>query len=96
MKTNILSLIAVILMVGCTSTGLMRRTLDKVYLGMSISEFKANARKPALVSMKDNFVCYRCQYIHESVQTRFFYFKDDKLYQIDEGVREADVNIKVN
>jgi hypothetical protein len=53
--------------------------------------------------MQDNFACYKL--VKQSAkfgepggyvyQTRFFYFKDDKLYRIDEGTRATDLKIEI-
>ena len=70
---------------------------------MTLSEFKAKVKNSILVQMMDNFVCYKVSvqsakfgepggYVYS---TRFFYFRDNKLYRIDEGVRATDLKIEI-
>lgn len=97
-------LIAANLLIGCGSVNSkMNKTLDEVYSGMTISEFKSKVKQSTLVQMADNFSCYKVTlqsakfgepggYVYS---TRFFYFKDNKLYRIDEGTRATDLKIEI-
>ncbi len=90
---------------GCVSVNTkMNNSLDEVYTGMTIFEFKSKVKNTTLVQMMDNFSCYKLSlqsakfgepggYVY---QTRFFYFKENKLYRIDEGVRATDLKIEID
>lgn len=53
--------------------------------------------------MTENFVCYKLVKSNAKFgepggivyQTRFFYFRDNKLYRIDEGTRATDLKIEI-
>lgn len=104
MKKIIPLLITTIFFVGCVSVNTkMNSELNEVYSGMSLSDFKSKVRNTTLVEMEDNFSCYKLEkqsakfgqpggYVYE---TRFFYFKDNKLYRIDKGTRATDLKIEI-
>lgn len=93
-----------ILLIGCTTVNTkMNNALADVNTGMTIPEFKAKVKKASLVQTESNYSCYKLQkssakfgepggYVY---QTRFFYFRDNKLYRIDEGVRATDLKIEI-
>lgn len=81
----------------------MNNALADVNTGMTISEFKVKVKKASLVQTEANYACYKLQkssakfgepggYVY---QTRFFYFKNGKLYKIDEGERVTDLKIEI-
>ena len=88
MKKIISLLITTAFFIGCVSVNTkMNSELNEVYSGMSLSDFKSKVRNTTLVQMEDNFSCYKLEkqsakfgqpggYVYE---TRFFYFKDNKL-----------------
>ena len=104
MKKIICILIVANLLTGCVSVNTkMNNSLSEVYTGMAISEFKSKLSGATLVQMQDNFACYKLAlqsakfgepggYVYS---TRFFYFKDDKLYRIDQGTRATDLKIEI-
>jgi hypothetical protein len=81
----------------------MNKKLDDVHSGMTIEEFKKAVPSATLVQMMDNFSCYK--YTTSSAKfgepggyvysTRFFYFRDNKLYRIDEGTRATDLKVEI-
>lgn len=81
----------------------MNRILDELYIGMSTKEFKSIAKKSTLVEMRGSYRCYKLTKSNAKIgeprgyvySTRFFYFKDDKLYRIDEGVRATDLKVEI-
>ena len=104
MKKVILILIAATVLTSCVSVkSKMNDSLNSVHIGMTISDFKSKVKGSILVEMKDNFTCYKLEkqsakfgepggYVFE---TRFFYFKNTKLYRIDEGTRPTDLIIEI-
>lgn len=70
--------------------------MDKVYIGMSVSEFKEKVENEELVEMNEKVTIFKKvikSYNHyfygmpvlQSVDTRFFYFENNKLVKVDEG-----------
>lgn len=104
MKKLLFFIVFINLLAGCTTVNTkMNTALNQVDPGMTISEFKSKVPKATLVQMEDNFACYKLEkqsakfgepggYVY---QTRFFYFKDRKLYRIDEGVRATDLKVEI-
>jgi hypothetical protein len=104
MKKRLGILFAVVLLNGCVSVNTkMNIALQEVNTGMSISEFKSKVKNSILVQKEESFACYKLEkqsakfgepggYVY---QTRFFYFKGDKLYRIDEGTRATDLKIEI-
>lgn len=105
MKKAKLLLVLVILMCACGGVEkAIQKDLDKVYIGMSMSEFKKVVRKTSTVYLSDEYSCLKLQrskakfgqpggYVYS---TRFFYFQDDKLWRMDEGERAVDYRIKID
>jgi len=104
MKKIIYFFILTNFLVGCVSVDTkMNNSLNEVNTGMSISEFKSKQHDATLVQTQDNFACYKI--VKQSAkfgepggfvyQVRFFYFKDGKLYRIDEGTRATDLKIEI-
>jgi len=104
MKKLISFLFLCCLLVGCGAVNSkMNKTIDNIYPGMTVPEFKKVAPKSTLVQLMENFVCYKLSlqsakfgepggYVYS---TRFFYFRDNKLYRIDEGTRATDLKIEI-
>lgn len=92
-------------LVGCGAVNSkMNKTLDNIQPGMTIQEFKKVAPKATLVQLMENLACYKLSlqsakfgepggYVYS---TRFFYFRDNKLYRIDEGTRATDLKIEID
>ena len=105
MKKLISLLFLSYLLVGCGSVNSkMNKTLDNIYIGMNIQEFKKVAPESTLVQLMENLACYKLSlqsakfgepggYVYS---TRFFYFRDNKLYRIDEGTRATDLKIEID
>lgn len=102
-KTLVILTISVLLFACVSAKTKMNTSLNVVYSGMTIQEFKNKVSNSTLVQMMDNFSCYKLEaqsakfgepggYVYE---TRFFYFKDNKLYRIDEGTRATDLKIEI-
>jgi len=96
--------IAASMLIGCVSVKTqMNSALNEVYIGMPTSEFKTKVKGVAMVEMADAYSSYKLEkqaakfgepggFVYE---TRFFYFKDSKLYRIDEGVRATDLKVEI-
>ena len=71
---------------------------------MTISEFKQNMKRISLVYLSEEYTCYKLTRRREKFgepggtvyATRFFYFRGDKLWKIDEGERAVDYRIRVD
>lgn len=77
----------------------MNESLNKVYVGMSISEFNEIFPKKNLLEMKDGNAIYKVvinPHYGGSSEYRFFYFKDNKLIQVDKGERSVDKRIQID
>lgn len=110
-KLNLITLITtaiVLLSCGANPTKLMTKTLDKVYIGMPISEFKEKVDKEELVKANSQVTIYRLVYktyndAHVVLSGngwrqdhRYFYFVNGKLNRIDKGERAVDYRIKID
>ena len=104
----LLSFMALILSCGANPTKLMNKTLDQVYIGMPLSEFKEKIDKEILVEANPRVTVYK---VHHRTYNdahvvlsgsgwrqdiRFFYFIDGKLNSIDMGERAVDYRIKID
>lgn len=71
---------------------------------MPIEDFRKAIKKASVVYLDENYSCYKLnkRYAkfadpnHFSYTTRFFYFKENKLWRIDEGERATDYRIQVD
>ena len=80
---------------SCRSMYPVERALKSSYIGMTQSEFNDKVKYAQLVKAESGKTVYRVSE-HGNVNARFFYFRDSKLFQIDEGKRRADIEIDVN
>lgn len=65
-------------------------------LGMSETDFKKNY-KPTLIEARDTIAIYKVAESwawHFNPQTMFYYFKNGKLVEMNEGQRTPDVIVK--
>ncbi|WP_291101864.1 MULTISPECIES: hypothetical protein [unclassified Flavobacterium] len=87
---------------GVHSEVQMSNIMDKTYIGMSESEFKEKVVGEENVKMDTTISIYKVtvssnRYIEGwTHKTRFFYFSNNKLVQVDEGERAVDYRIKVD
>jgi uncharacterized protein YcfL len=109
-KLNLITLILIaIILISCGANPAknIAKTMDKVYLGMSISDFKGKVKKEELLRMDQKATIFKTviksyNYYHygipvlASIDTRFFYFENNKLVKVDEGEREVDYRVKIN
>lgn len=109
--TKVITLIAVatiLISCGANPTKLMTKTLNTVYIGMPISEFKEKVDKEELVEANSQITIYKV--VHKTYNDahvvlsgngwrqdyRFFYFVNGKLNRIDKGERAVDYRIKID
>lgn len=66
-------------------------------MGMSTDEFVKNNRKIELVEASAQRTVYRkvTTAVNQTKSVKFYYFVDDKLVRIDEGVKTPDMNISI-
>lgn len=92
-------------MFSCSSVEqTMQKELNKAYIGMSIKDFKEAIPKSSSVYLDETYSCYRLdkKYAafgdpnHFSYSTRFFYFKNDKLWKIDTGEKAVDYRVRID
>lgn len=93
-----------IALAGCGSvSNKMTNATKDIETGMPLADFKRKLTSASMVQQEENYACYKLQkssakfgepggYVYE---TRFFYFKDNKLYRIDEGTRATDLKIEI-
>jgi hypothetical protein len=82
----------------------MQHSLDKLYIGMTIPEFKSQVIKSSMVYLSEDYSCFKLEESKAKFgepggyvsSTRFIYFKDGKLWKIDEGERSVDYRIRVD
>ena len=70
-----------------------------VKIGMTVDDFIKAAKWEEIVSMEDDITIYRVQYGLAGEYKLFYYFKDNKLFKMDQGVDkkiEVDGDIKVD
>ncbi len=104
----LLSFSIFIISCGANPTKLMNKTLDQVYIGMPLSEFKEKVDKEILVEANTAVTVYKVHHktyndAHVALSgsgwrqdIRFFYFVDGKLNSIDMGEKAVDYRIKID
>lgn len=108
LKLITLTLILIILTsCGANPAKNIAKTMDKVYIGMPLNEFKEKVEKEELVVMNQKVTIFKTviksynHYVYglpvlASVDIRFFYFENNKLVKVDEGERAVDYRIKID
>lgn len=99
----LLSFSTLIVSCGANPTKLMAKTMDIVYIGMSISEFKEIVEKEELVEMNEQVTIFRIVIktyndipgIGWRSNHRSFYFENNKHVKVDKGERAIDYRIKI-
>ena len=91
MKTKLIYIGLILLMNSCLAV-----RAPQVYLGMSESEFRDKAKYEEIVEMTGDVTIYRVTYGAMGQEVRFYYFRNNKLINIDEGVRKTDARIRID
>ena len=103
----LISISTLIINCGANPAKNISKTMDKVYIGMSINEFKEKVENEELIEMNQKVTIFKKNiksYNHyfygvpslESVDTRFFYFENNKLVKVDAGERAVDYRVKID
>ena len=100
----LITFIILIILSSCSADKAMHKAMHQVEYGMSLEEFKEAFPKATLVGMEDGGMYYKLKIKKAQfgaaggfVQSvRFFYFINNRLERIDEGVRATDVRIKID
>ena len=89
---------------GVNPTKLISKTMAKVYIGMPLSEFKEKIKKIEIIEMTESSIVFKKTIrtydglfwndLREDV--RFFYFTDDKLVDVKEGIIGVDYRVRVD
>jgi hypothetical protein len=66
-------------------------------MGMSTEEFVKSNRKIELVEASTQRTVYRkvTTAVNQTKSVKFYYFVDDRLVRVDEGVKTPDTNISI-
>jgi hypothetical protein len=106
----LISISTLVISCGANPAKNISKTMDKVYIGMSVSEFKEKVENEELVEMNQKVTIFKKvikSYNHylsilygvpilASVDTRFFYFENNQLVKVDEGERAVDYRVKID
>ena len=105
MRKLILAFVLTLFTYSCgSSKSQFDNTMSNTYIGMTIQEFNKFAKNKELVSMKESITVYLLKqynwYDHDGADGtlanyRYFYFKDNKLIQMDRGEKATDLKIKI-
>jgi len=68
----------------------------QIMSGMTISQFRQEAKHEELVSMDNGWTVYRVFYGYHAQNVMFYYFYDNKLERMNQGQRDVDVRFRVN
>ncbi len=91
MKKSILTIFTTILLISCYSN-----KAPTIKTGMTIEEFQNNTKHEELVSMDGEWMVYKLIYGFNAENTRFYYFKNNKLVNMDSGQRATDYRIRID
>lgn len=97
-----LTFIALTSSCGVNPTKKMSELTDTLYIGMSLNEFRERIKGEQLVEMNSEVTIYKVGISNYNdlhgwrSDVSFFYFIDNKLYQIDKGEKAIDYRVKIN
>ena len=92
-RLNLFLIIIIIILISISCAGVYKQAKfvsSQVYIGMPINEFKEIAGKKAkLAVMEHEYTVYKAHdydaWTGIKIDTRFYYFKNGKLYKLDGG-----------
>jgi hypothetical protein len=103
MKLFSCCLILVFLLFGCVSgKKQVQKLTEKVYIGMSITEFNKIIKNKTLVTLRKDITIYKVerQVWYDSDRSgagfKFFYFVNNQLTHLDEGEKSVDYRIQID
>jgi hypothetical protein len=91
MIKNLLIIFIAIFFASCYAT-----KSPGIRTGMSVEEFQKNSKFEELVTMDGDWMVYKVIYGWNGENTRFYYFKNNKLVKMDSGERAADYRIRID
>ena len=65
-------------------------------MGMTVQDFTKIAKNAQLVEMSDGMTIYRVTHGFYADQHKFYYFRNNRLMQVNEGERKTDQRIRVD
>ncbi len=108
-KSIIILLLFTVLILSCGANPArdIAKTMDKVFLGMTINEFRQKIKDEELLIMKNEITIYKKNIksynyyaygipVLTNTNTRFFYFEDNKLVKVDGGERALDYKVQID
>ena len=84
MKKTIIGIFTAILLTSCYAT-----KAPAIRTGMTIEEFEKKAKHEEIVTMDGDWTIYKVIYGFNAQNTRFYYFKNNKLVKMDSGQRKT-------
>ncbi|MGS4345138.1 hypothetical protein ACKUSY_05900 [Myroides odoratus] len=98
---SLFSFLILFSLIGCASgSKQMEKQLSNVYIGMSVQEFNSIVKKKKTIEMNSQRTVYlvKKQNWYDSDGSgsdyRYFYFVNNKLVSIDQGVKSVDKRIQ--
>jgi len=91
MKKFILTILLSFFLISCYST-----KAPIIMTGMSIETFLKNTKYEELVKLDGEWAIYKVKYGWNAENTRFYYFKNNKLVKMDSGQRATDYRIRID
>lgn len=86
-----ISLLTVILLISCYAN-----KAPVIRTGMTIEEFRKEAKYEELVTMDVEWMVYKVVYGFNADNIRFYYFKNNKLVKMDSGQRATDYRVRID
>lgn len=91
MKKTIIGILMVTLLYSCYAN-----KAPTIRTGMTIEEFRKEAKYEELVTMDGEWMIYKVVYGFNADKTRFYYFQNNKLVKMDSGERATDYRIRID
>jgi len=91
MKKNIIGILTAILLTSCYAV-----QAPSIRLGLTVEEFEKRAKFEEIVTMDGEWIVYKVVYGFNAENTRFYYFKNNKLVKMDSGQRATDYRIRID
>ena len=91
MKKSILLILSAIILTSCHSVN-----APKINRGMTVEEFKKTTKLEELAVMDGEWLIYKVIYGLNGEFEKYYYFKDNKLEQMDSGENLQKYTIRVD
>ena len=86
-----IGILATILLTSCYAN-----RAPSITSGMTIKDFRKEAKYEELVTMDGEWMIYKVIYGFNAQNTRFYYFKNNKLVKMDSGQRKTDYRVRID